>query len=324
MRWVVVGAGAVGGVVGARLATAGHEVVLVARGEHLAAIRRSGLLLRTPDGDCVARVAAAGSVSEVDWQSGDVALLAVKSMDTGALLVPLAAAAGPDTPVVCLQNGVANEPAALRYFGNVYGICVMLPSSHLQAGVVEQNCAPVPGILDLGRYPSGVDSVGEALAADLCSAGFHSQPRPDIMRWKYNKLLMNLGNAPQALCGQVEAVDDVARLLRTEAEAVLQAAGIGYVSAAEDAARRGDLLRLRPVAGAPRGGGSTWQSLARATGSVETDYLNGEIVWLGRLHGVPTPANEATRRLAARFARERRPPGSLPVSELLAALGARA
>ncbi|MBO0869244.1 MAG: 2-dehydropantoate 2-reductase [Micromonosporaceae bacterium] len=317
---MVVGAGAVGGVVGARLAAAGREVVLVARGEHLAAIRRDGLRLRTPEGESGLRVPAVGSVSEVDWRPGDVALLAVKSMDTAAVLAELAAYADPETTVACLQNAVANEPAALRYFARVYGICVMLPASHLEPGVVVQNCAPVPGILDLGRYPSGVDSRGEQLAADLRRAGFESQPRPDIIRWKYNKLLMNLGNAVEALCGRVEGVDDAARLLRAEGESVLEAAGIAYVSQAEDRTRRGDLLQLRPVAGVPRAGGSTWQSLARGTGSVEADYLNGEIVWLARLHGVPAPGNELVRRLVLRYAREQRPPGSMAVAQLLAAL----
>ena len=55
--------------------------------------------------------------------------------------------------------------------------------------------------------------------------------------------------------------------------------------------RRGDRLRLQPVDGELRPGGSSWQSLARGVGTIETDYLNGEIVLLGRLHGVPTPAN---------------------------------
>ena len=115
------------------------------------------------------------------------------------------------------------------------------------------------------------------------------------MRWKYRKLLNNLGNAVEALCGH-ELDDADARsaleLLEGEAERVFSAAGIDPVSEAEDHARRGDHLRLEPVAGATRGGGSTWQSLARGSG-VETDYLNGEIALLGRLYGVPTPAERA-------------------------------
>jgi 2-dehydropantoate 2-reductase len=73
----------------------------------------------------------------------------------------------------------------------------------------------------------------------------------------------------------------------------------------------------------PRGGSSTWQSVARASGRIETDYLNGEIVLLGRLHGVATPVNEALQALAARLARERGRPGSVPLAEIEAAIAAR-
>ena len=69
--------------------------------------------------------------------------------------------------------------------------------------------------------------------------------------------------------------------------------------------------------GRPRSGGSSWQSLERGTGAIETDYLNGEIVWLGRQHAVDTPANELIRREAVRAARERRPPNTVPARELL-------
>jgi 2-dehydropantoate 2-reductase len=71
------------------------------------------------------------------------------------------------------------------------------------------------------------------------------------------------------------------------------------------------------VAGRARGGGSSWQSLARGTGSIEADHLNGEIVLLGRLHGVPTPVNELARRLVNGAARSLVPPGSLTPAELL-------
>jgi 2-dehydropantoate 2-reductase len=102
---------------------------------------------------------------------------------------------------------------------------------------------------------------------------------------------------------------------------VLRAAGIAYASAAEDAARRGDLLRIGEVPGVSRAGGSTWQSLARGAGAVEADYLNGEIVLLGRLHGVPTPANETARRLVNRHARDGARPGTLTPEQFLAAIG---
>jgi 2-dehydropantoate 2-reductase len=97
----------------------------------------------------------------------------------------------------------------------------------------------------------------------------------------------------------------------------LTAAGIDFVSEEDDRARRGDLVKMLPVAGEAHGGGSSWQSITRGLGSIETDYLNGEIVMLGRLFGVPTPANEALQRVAVEHARGRRPPGLVSQEEIL-------
>jgi 2-dehydropantoate 2-reductase len=116
------------------------------------------------------------------------------------------------------------------------------------------------------------------------------------------------------------AQEELAERARAEGVAVLDAAGIAHVSRAEQARVRGDRVQPRPVKGGTRGGGSTWQSLVRSTGSIESDYLNGEIVLLGRQTGVPTPVNEALQRAANLFARERRRPGDLSEPELAALL----
>jgi 2-dehydropantoate 2-reductase len=108
------------------------------------------------------------------------------------------------------------------------------------------------------------------------------------------------------------------RMVRHEAVAALDAAGIAFVDRDEDRARRGDLLTMEPIDGRPRGGGSSWQSLQRGTGNIEVDYLNGEIVLLGRLHGIATPANEVLQRRAQRAARDGLEPGSVSPDELLA------
>src|SRR5690606_18048315 len=78
---------------------------------------------------------------------------------------------------------------------------VVCPASHLEPGVVAAHSAPVTGILDLGRYPSSVDDTARALATALQGATFSSEAVPDIMRWKYRKLIVNLGNAVDAVCG---------------------------------------------------------------------------------------------------------------------------
>lgn len=100
-----------------------------------------------------------------------------------------------------------------------------------------------------------------------------------------------------------------------EGEACLAAAGIDAATAEEDAARRGDLLQLHPVAGQGRSGGSSWQSLARHADSIETDYLNGEVVLLGRLHHVPTPVNALLQRLSIRLVEAGGQPGSITPEE---------
>jgi 2-dehydropantoate 2-reductase len=84
----------------------------------------------------------------------------------------------------------------------------------------------------------------------------------------------------------------------------------------EDRARRADHIQLRDTSSGEWSGGSSWQSLARGTGSIEADFLNGEIVLLGALQGVPTPVNALLQRLALQAAKEGREAGSLPVDQL--------
>jgi 2-dehydropantoate 2-reductase len=322
MRFVVVGAGAVGGVVGGRLAQHGEEVVLVARGEHGRAIAARGLSIESGEDAVRVDVAVAESVADVDFTAGDVVVLAVKSQHTQGALEELRAVAAERTPIVCLQNGVANERAALRLFPNVYGVCVMCPSGYLEPGVVQAYASPVAAILDVGRYPTGSDATALAIAAAFERATLVSTARPDIMRWKYAKLLMNLLNAVDALFPPGDGAAAIVRMVQAEGEAVLRAAGIDCASKEEDAARRGDILQHQPIPGRERAGSSTRQSLERGTGTVETDYLNGEIVLLGRLHGVEAPANallqQQSRQAAATGAR----PGSADADAFLAALRA--
>lgn len=319
MRFVVVGAGAIGGLVGGRLAEHGHEVLLVARGAHGAAIAADGLLVRSPDREVSLRVPVVASPADVTFAADDVVLMAVKGQGTPAVLDALSDAP-PDLPIVCLQNGVDNERQALRRFRRVYGVPVMCPASHLEPGVVEARSAPIAGIFDIGCYPTGVDEVATSVAAAFAGSGFSSVARPDVMRFKWAKLLMNLGNALEAACGTIPPDSRLYRAARAEGRAAMAAAGVDCASAEEDKARRGDLIQIRPVAGAERGGGSSWQSLARGTGNIEADQLNGEIVLLGRLHGVPTPVNDLLQRTARHLARIGAPPGSMTEADLEAQL----
>ena len=320
MRFVVYGAGAIGGLVGALLAEHDQDVLLIARGPHAAAIEASGLAVESSEGRRVLRLPVAVEPDQIG--PDDVVLLAMKSQDTGAALASLRRVAPPSTPIVCLQNGVENERAALRLFQNVYAVCVLCPAAHLEPGVVQAFSAPVAGLLDMGRYPAGTDAISEQVAAAFRAATFESVERSDIMRWKYRKLLMNLNNAAEAIL-QPPGRMEISQLVQDEGVACLQAAGIEFVSAEEDLARRADLLQMHAIGDQPRGGGSSWQSLQRQAGSIESDYLNGEIVLLGRRLGIPTPANALLQELAVEMARNGTRPGAMSASVFLQQLDGR-
>jgi 2-dehydropantoate 2-reductase len=320
VRYVVIGAGAVGGTIGVRLHEAGRDVVLVARGAHLSAIREHGLRLDDPERSRTVRVPVAADLAGAVPGPGDVVLLAVKSQDTAAVLDALAVLA-PGVPVVCAQNGVANERLAAERGVPVRAMRVILPAEHYEPGVVVASSAPVVGVLDVGTYPTGTDALCDAVAADLDAAGFAARADPAVMDAKYGKLLTNLANAADAICGADDpAFDAIAAAARAEGEACLAAAGIAVRPDEDDRVRREGLITESPVGGHERRGSSMWQSLRRGTGRTEAEYLNGEIVALGAAHGVPTPVNAELLRVVTEMGAAGEPPASRSGAELLAAV----
>jgi 2-dehydropantoate 2-reductase len=314
---VVYGAGAIGGVIAGRLHLAGVPVTAIARGAHLQAIRSAGLSVVTETGTETVSLSTAADAGEIDWATEPVVILAVKSHQTAGALDDLARHAPVVTPVFVAQNGVANEPAALRRFANVYAVAVVVSAAHLEPGIVVQQSHPVAGILDLGRYPHGNDDTAEQLSRALRDAGFLSEVRDDIMAWKYRKLIANLGNGVTAAYRPGPDADELVARARQEAERVLGAAGISVISAERDTQRRSDFLR-----GRLRDDyfGSTWQSVVRGHADVETDWFNGEIVLQARLLGQSAPVNELLQRVTADHARHARSPRSLEAAKVLETL----
>jgi 2-dehydropantoate 2-reductase len=305
-------------VVGASLVRAGFDVRFVARGAHGEAIRRDGLRVLDPTGARHVPVEVSlDGPQALDFEPRDIVLLAVKSQDTEAAIRALATAAHRAIPVVCLQNGLENERVASRRFDHVLAANVMVPASHTEPGIVVAHSAPVPGIVDVGSYPRGRDGVCEAVVSALRRGGFDARVDDDILRWKRAKLLVNVGNAVRALCASEPSPTRLLELVRAEARTAFAAAGVEYAGAEEYAARRGGIVTPQDVPGAPRLGSSTVQSLARGMRTAETDYLNGEIVLLGRLHDVPTPANALVCELMRDVIVGRRAPGGVAEEEVL-------
>jgi len=323
MRYVIYGAGGIGGGIGGRLYQHGHDVTLIARGAHHDAIRDDGLRLADPEGEERLAVPVVDHPGKLELADGDVVILSMKSQHSVDAVRALAEVAPPGIAVACAQNGVENERVAARYFERVYGVLVVMPATYLDPGEVLLHTHPTSGILDVGRYPEGLDERAEAIAADLRDSTFSSRADPRIMRAKYGKLLLNLGNAIEALTGErAFGVGQLYERARAEADACYAAAGIEAVTSEEDQARRVDLPKLRPAGGKARSKGSSWQSLARGAGSIEVDHLNGEITLLGRLNGIPTPVNAGLQRLANQAAREGRAAGAMTVDELTALIDA--
>lgn len=324
MRYVIFGAGAIGATIGARLHLQGAPVTLIARGAHLSVLQKRGLTFHEPSGTSVLQLPSVGDPGEVDWDDDTVVIIATKSQDTATAVAALAACAPPDTPVVCAQNGIANEPAVLRCMPTVYGAHVVVSADHLEPGVVARFGVPEVGLMDVGRFPprgqptggTPDDATGRAIVNDLEAAGFRSTLVDDIMPAKTRKLVFNLGNAVNALVGDVPIAPSLVDQARAEAERVLAAAGIEAATNEDDRQRRRGLTSAS-ADGVERVGGSTLQSLLRGVGAVETDFLNGEIVLLGRLRGIPTPVNETLQRQVTIAARRRLRPGSLDASALV-------
>ena len=317
MRFVVYGAGAVGGVIGGRLHQAGFDVALIARGRHLDILRRDGLTLVGYEGVSQLPVTAVGHPRELELTADDVVLLTMKTQHTEAALEDLRRSTDLDLPIVCAQNGVENERLAARRFGRVYAMLVWLPASFMEPGRVVAYAAPKHGLLDLGRYPRGCDAVAAEIASAIEASGFACRCDPDVLRMKHYKLLTNLMNAVVATLGHLPDFGDLPSRIRDEALACFEAAGIDCATAEEEGERRAaSQVRIVDIEGESRKLGSSWQSLARGAGSIETDFLNGEISLLGTQYGVPTPCNRALQITANRLCARGEKPGAISLDEV--------
>jgi 2-dehydropantoate 2-reductase len=320
MRAIIYGAGAIGGVVGGHLALAGTEVVLIGRPGHVNAINQHGLHFITPTGTHDLRIPAVTTPNELEFTPDDVILLCVKGQNTDGALHDLHAVVA-DVPVFCFQNGVRNEEIAATYFPRVYGTMVRVGGVYINDGEVTARRDP-PGWLIMGCYPTGTDSLVEMLAEKLRTAGFLVLVTPDVMPYKWGKLMGNLANAIVAITSTRDGdFDRIFRATQQEAQELLARAGIRWVSNQQLAGEWPDsAVRPRSVLQVDAQS-STWQSLARRKGTVETDLLNGEIVRLAERLGTRAPINEALLRIMQEMAVKKELPGKYTPTELCRLVG---
>jgi 2-dehydropantoate 2-reductase len=315
MRFIVYGAGAIGSIIGGHLFRTGHDAVLVANPEHVDRIRESGLKLVTPDETYVLRVPAYKEAKELTpFKDDDVVLLTAKSQHTLRCLGQLKNAGATRTlPIFCCQNSIWNEPLATRIFDRVYGVLLVMPGIFLEPGLVIHPITGNGGLLEVGLYPSGSDELAETVWAALKKAGFEGGVNKWVMKSKAAKCHGRLENAMGAITdGKGDSGEFMAEA-RTEAMTVWSVAGIEWEG-------------YSPVTGVPkmpkgyedqRNLGSSWQSLMRGTGNTEAEQLNGDIVQLGKLLGIPTPYNEVLWQVADEMAAKKEKPGKYSVNDLM-------
>ncbi len=324
MRIAIVGAGAIGCHLGARLCEAGHDATLVGRREQVEAIRSGGLRLELPDG--TERRYELEAVTALE-ETPDLVLLTVKTQDLRWACEEVRDAVRA-APVVAMQNGIRGDSIAAEALGrsSVLGGVVMCAATYLEHGRVT---VQFPGWLIVGE-PFEEPTKRTHWVVDVLGSALPTYLTRNLIGTRWSKLISNLNNGLCAATGLAltEVVADpvgarlCVRVMR-EGYAVARAEGVkldhglyglapatllrspgsamvavlqGSVTTILDRLPEGGAARLLSLAA--RGSlarmgvrGSTWQSIARGRRS-EIDYLNGEVSRLGRRHRLPTPYND--------------------------------
>ena len=325
--FVVYGAGAVGLVVGARLASAGLPVLLVTRRPEAARrIQEHGVRIEDPSSGRVlaGRVAAVcGIEAAAEPIASQPVLFCMRTPDTAAAALALAAVA-PHATVASLQNDVDNEELLAASFARVIGGCVRQASTRTtdDAAVCVGN-----GRIVIGAWPSrDAPEVGE-LAGALRRAGYDVGVSSHILEDKWLKLCVNLMSAPNALIRREDHatrafVEIKARLLE-EARAILLAAGIRARSCdgrdrslEQEIAYQRESLALGTSARRLPVYNQVWAAL-RHGGPVEADRYHRRVLALAAEHGLAAPQNARVLEALERAVRAALGPETLAAADLL-------
>ena len=316
MRIVIYGAGAVGGVVGGLLALSGIPVVMIGRPGNVNTIQEQGLRVVTPIKTQIVRLAAVTSPDQIDFGPDDVVFLCVKSQDTEKTMGDLQAVVK-DVPIFCFQNGVRNEEIVSKYYHRVYGVMVKAGAVFTQDGEVRSPGAK-PGRFVIGRYPEGTDSLVESVAVKLRNAGYEVLVTPEIMPYKWGKLVDNLNNAVGAITNTTgEEANSIARAAQKEGKEILSQACVRLIPIEEPQLQRPGITKQTGNVSSGMPLGSTWQSLTRQQGTVETEFLNGEIVRIAKKLDKKAPINETLLHITTEMAVNHEPPGKYTPAELI-------
>lgn len=296
MRVAVMGAGAVGCYFGAMLARAGHDVTLIARPQHVEAVRQHGLMFESRSFSGHIPVQATTEASGL--KGADIVLFCVKSPDTesaGRAIVPFLKQGA---VILCLQNGVDNAERLQAATGRIAIPAVVYVATEMAGpGHVRHK--------GRGELIIGSSAASDDIARQFIAAAIPATVSDTVVSELWTKLITNCAyNALSAVAElpygpllQVEGVTDVMRAVIGECEAVARALNIQLPATLRDST-------MALAASMPEQYSSTAQDLARGK-PTEIDYLNGYVVKKGAALGIPTPTNLALQVMVkAREARQ--------------------
>jgi len=306
MRIAIIGAGAIGSVIGGLLCKAGEDVTLIGRKSHVDAINHNGLILEGQSGKTIIQVKA---VENLDFKP-DLALLTVKAQDVESSIRKVRLFLS-STQVVTMQNGIRSDDQVAGLFRkeNIISSVVVFSGQFLESGKVSYSIPFSKTALLIGEPFVNKGNRLQTLSA-LLNKAIGTDISEDIRAAHWTKLIWNLQTTVPAITGlsyqdsyQYPKVRELTINLLKEGLKVIQAAGIktgdvpGFpmepilTMAREPLPIASSLLKkIAESLGKVPVLGSTWQSIKRGK-NTEVDYLNGEIVTLGKRMEILTPAN---------------------------------
>ena len=324
MKICVYGAGAVGGHFAAQLAASGHEVSVIARGAHLEAIRRDGMVLVKGERRIVGRVRATDRPAEVG--PVDVVLVTLKATSLGALAQGVGTMLGPDTVVVFAQNGIPwwyaqglgagrRAPPDLSALDPGGALAKAISAKHVAGGVIYspnevvapgtvRNDAPQRNMLILGEPDDRPSARLKALSAALEAADVRAPLETDLRRSIWAKVRINLASSSLGVITEETVRDTMADpaisalrdRVQAEAKAIAEAHGVSIDGAP---------LPPAHVPGGPAHKTSMLQDYELGR-PLEIDAILMAPLWFARAAGLSVPNLEAVVSIAAHKARRRK------------------
>jgi 2-dehydropantoate 2-reductase len=306
MKIAIMGSGGLGGLYGARLASAGCDVSFVARGSHLAAIRKDGLTvesdaygtLNLPDVNVTDDPATIGVV--------DYVLLAVKLWDTESAAKAIAPLIGPSTAVLSLQNGVIKDDILRRAVGDapVMGAVAYVATNIARPGVIKQT-GPMQRFI-FGEYSGQRSPRAEQLLEPLLRSGIQAELSDDIRRtlWEKYVFLVGLSGTTATMRSTIGPIRENPQTRAFLHDVMKETVAVGRAHKVNLSADYAD-QRLAFVDTVPPTMTSSMHHDLDRGNRLEVAWLSGGVVQLGREVNVPTPANRAVWDMLALHANGR-------------------